>query len=199
MRPHPLIRSREFAVSLTVHPLTPDRWADFERLFGPSGASGGCWCMWFRLRRKESDRNSGKQNKQAMRELVDSGVPPGLLCDIDGEPAGWVSLGPREDFTHLEHSRTLRRVDDRPVWSIVCFVIGQQFRRQGLMTRLLDAATDYARQHGATTVEAYPVEAGAWLGGYDGYTGIASAFRRAGFVEVARASERQLIMRRELE
>ena len=183
------------AVNLTVHPLTPARWADFERLFGPSGAYGGCWCMWFRLRRKELDHNSGQQNKQAMHELVGSGVPPGLIAYIEGEPVGWVSLGPRTDFPHLEHSRTLRRIDDRPVWSIVCFVVGAQFRGRGLMSQLLEAATDYARPHGAATVEAYPIEPGGTLTGCDGYTGIASAFRRAGFVEVARASERQVIMR----
>ena len=25
--------------------LTPERWPDFERLFGRGGAYGGCWCM----------------------------------------------------------------------------------------------------------------------------------------------------------
>jgi len=181
--------------SIEVHPLTPERWADFERLFGPSGAYGGCWCMWFRARVKDFRSASGRENKPAMKAIVDSGHVPGLLAYVNGEPAGWCSLDPREQFPHLEHSRTLRRIDDRPVWSVVCFVIGKKFRRQGLMGALLRAAVDYARSQGAQVIEGYPVEPGAELTGYAGYTGIASAFRRAGFVEAARAPNGRPIMR----
>ncbi len=151
--------------------------------------------MWFRLRRRDFDRNSGEQNRQAMKDIVDSGEVPGLLAYAGGEPVGWVSLSPREKFPHLEHSRTLKRVDDQPVWSIVCFVVDERFRRRGLMTKLLQAAIDYARQRGAKIVEAYPVEPQKALSGYSGYTGIASAFRKAGFVEVLRRAEHQPIMR----
>ncbi len=185
--------------ALTVHPLTPDRWPDLEKLFGPSGAYGGCWCMWFRLRRSQNDKQSGRQRKEGLRKLVDSGEPPGLLAYVEGEPVAWVSLAPRQQFAHLEHSRKLRRVDDQPVWSIVCFVVDKRYRRRGLMAKMLSAAIDYARRHGARIVEGYPVEPAEKLAGYEAYTGIASAFRKLGFVEVARASERQLIMRRELE
>lgn len=151
--------------------------------------------MWFRLRRKDFDRNSGEQNRQAMRGIVDSGEVPGLLAYAEREPVGWVSLGPREKFPHLEHSRTLKRVDDQPVWSAVCFVVDERVRRQGLMTKLLQAAIDYARQRGAKIVEAYPVELKGSLTGYSGYTGIASTFRKAGFVEVLRRSQDRPIMR----
>ena len=180
---------------LEVHTVTPERWRDLEALFGEHGAYGGCWCMWFRLRRREFDRNSGTQNRQALKQLVDSQEPPGLLAYVDGEPAGWVSLAPRERFAHLEHSRKLRRVDERPVWSIVCFVIAERCRGQGLMTKLLSAALGYARDYGATVVEGYPVQPKGRLTGYAGFTGIASVFRKAGFVEVARPSNQQLIMR----
>jgi GNAT superfamily N-acetyltransferase len=181
--------------NLRFHPVTPARWRDLETLFGPDGADGGCWCMWFRLRRRDFDHNSGEQNKQAMRGIIESGEVPGLLAYAEGEPVGWVSLGPREKFPHLEHSRTLNRVDEQPVWSVICFVVDQRFRRQGLMTKLLSAAIDYAQEHGARIVEAYPVEPKRGLTGYSGYTGIASTFRRAGFVEVLRRSQDRPIMR----
>jgi GNAT superfamily N-acetyltransferase len=180
---------------LWLHPVTPDRWRDLERLFGEHGAYGGCWCMWFRLRRRDFDRNSGEQNKLAMRGIVDSGEVPGLLAYAGSEPVGWVSLGPREKFPHLEHSRTLKRVDEQPVWSVVCFVVDKRFRGQGLMAKLLSAAIDYARERGAKIIEAYPVELKGDLTGYFGYTGIASTFRKAGFVEVLRRSEDRPIMR----
>ena len=180
---------------LQFHPLTPDRWHDFEALFGPKGAYGGCWCMWPRLPRKEFSANSGEQNRQAMKEAVDSSEQPGLLAYAGGEPVGWVALAPRERYAHLEHSRTLKRVDDQPVWSIVCFVVDKRVRGRGMMAKLLSAAVEHARRHGATIVEGYPVEPKGALSGYSGYTGIVSTFRKAGFVEVARRSQRQLIMR----
>jgi GNAT superfamily N-acetyltransferase len=183
---------------ITIEPLTPDRWEDFERLFGPQGASGGCWCMHFRTRSSEQRRATGSQNKAAMRRIVDSGEPPGLLAYVDGEPAGWVSLDPREKFPHLVHSRKYRALDDQPVWNVVCFVIGENFRRQGLSEKLLEAAVQYARKNGARIVEAYPIEPHDELIGYAGFTGIRSVFDRCGFTEAGRAGNGRPIMRRML-
>jgi GNAT superfamily N-acetyltransferase len=76
----------------------------------------------------------------------------------DGRAVGWVSLGPREDFERLERSRVRPRLDDIAVWSIVCFVVAKRARRQGVGAQLLDAAIDFARQHGAPALEAYPVD-----------------------------------------
>jgi GNAT superfamily N-acetyltransferase len=182
-----------------IHPLTADRWADFETLFGPRGAYGGCWCMFWRLRSSENARNKGADKKREMRRIVDSGKPPGLLAYVEGEPAGWCSIDSREKFLRIEHSRTLQRVDDRPgVWSLNCFVIARKHRRHGLMTGLLDAAVEYARERGAKIIEAYPIDPRGDLKSYEGYTGVGSAFRRRGFREVARPRENQAIMRMEL-
>lgn len=183
---------------IEVHPLTPHRWDDLEHLFGKRGAWGGCWCMWFRLRSGENRRNTTAQNRAALKGIVDSAEPPGLLVYLDGEPAGWVSLDPREKFARLQHGRVWKPLDDKPVWSIVCFVVGRKYRKQRLMTRLLDEAVDYARSRGATTVEAYPVEATKELEGFDGFTGIASTFRRAGFKEAGRLSNGQPVVRLEV-
>ena len=50
---------------VAIHPLTPQRWADLERLFGANGACGGCWCMWWRLKRPEFDAGKGEGNRAA--------------------------------------------------------------------------------------------------------------------------------------
>jgi GNAT superfamily N-acetyltransferase len=134
-----------------------------------------------------------------MRRIVRSGVVPGLLGYADGEPVAWVSLGPRTDFAALETSRLLRRVDDRPVWSVVCFVVRPDQRRQGWMRRLLRAAAAYAADHGASLLEGYPVECGdRRLTGDGGYTGIASTFRSEGFREVARPRPDRPVMRKRM-
>ncbi len=186
----------EVASEWEFHPVTPDRWGDLEALFGPRGACGGCWCMWWRLTRAEFDRQKGEGNRLAMKALVESGRVPGILAYAGGAPVGWCSVAPREEFGALARSRVLRPIDDQPVWSVVCFFIAKAYRRRGLTVALLRAAVDYAAAHGARVVEGYPTESkkadapAAFL-----YMGTVSAFRKAGFVEVARGSSSRPIMR----
>lgn len=178
-----------------VVPVTPGRWSDLEKLFGPGGAYGGCWCMYFRLRSSENSRARAAERKAGLRELVDSGHEPGLIAYIEGEPAGWVSIDRRENFRMLQYSRMYRPVDDEPVWTIVCFVVGRRYRRRGIMARLLDGAVEHARKHGASAVEAYPLEQPGELKGYAGFVGIRSVFERAGFQEVKRLANGRPVMR----
>ncbi|MFQ5676789.1 MAG: hypothetical protein ACE5G1_12905 [bacterium] len=104
---------------LQFHPLTPERWSDFEELFGPRGACGGCWCMWYRLTRSEFDKQKGGGNLQAMKTLVQARNIPGLLAYQNKKAVGWCSVAPREEFAALARSRILKPVDEQPVWSIV--------------------------------------------------------------------------------
>ncbi len=181
---------------LEFQPVTPEHWHDLETLFGKSGAYGGCWCMWWRVTRSEFGKQGNQGNKTTLKAIVDSGEVPGLLAYAAGKPIAWCSVAPREAFPSLERSRTLKRVDDLPVWSIVCFYVAKPYRRKGLMAELLRAAIDYARQHGAKIVEGYPIEPK-----HDDsppvstFTGIFSAFQEVGFVEVLRRSENRPIMR----
>ena len=138
----------------------------------------------------------GEGNRHGLRSLVESGHVPGLLAYFYGVPVGWCAIGPRNDFPPLNRSRTLRRVDDRPVWSIVCFFMAKGFRGKGLMGPFLQAAVSWARENGARIVEGYPEDPGDQrLSGYSGYMGLVSAFEKAGFVEVERRMPRQPIMR----
>lgn len=185
--------------ALTCLPLTMANWADFERLFGARGACGGCWCMAWRLERARFNRSKGEENRLAMRERTEQGRPPGILLYIDGLPVGWCSVAPRSEFVALERSRVWKRVDDRPVWSISCFFVAKGYRNRGLSVELLRAAIEFARSHGASVVEGYPQEVpGDRLPAPFVWTGLASAYRKAGFKEVARRSEKKPIMRYEI-
>ena len=89
-------------MALIVHPATPERWPDIERLFGPNGACAGCWCMWWRLGRRDFERQKGEGNRAALRRLVESGGVPGLLAYQGGLPVGWCALSPRADLPVLD-------------------------------------------------------------------------------------------------
>jgi GNAT superfamily N-acetyltransferase len=184
---------------LSIHPLTPDRWDDLVALFGPNGATGGCWCMYNRQTNAEYEAGKGEANKQSFSAIVAEGRVPGLLASLDGAPVGWVSIAPREEYARLQRSPVMKPVDDTPVWSITCFVIDRRHRGEGVASSLLDAAVDYARSRGAVAVEGYPVEPRkesmpavfAWMG-------FASMFEKSGFVEIARRSETRPLMRKNL-
>jgi len=145
-------------LKLEFHALTPHRWSDLEALFGARGASGGCWCMWWRLARSQFAKQKGAANKKAFRKIVDAGPPPGVLAYTGGYPIAWCALAPREAYPVLERSRILKPIDDRPVWCVVCLFVARPFRRRGVSAKLLEAAAVYARKRGAAIVEGYPVD-----------------------------------------
>ena len=177
---------------LDIQPLTPERIPDLATLFEQGGDPKFCWCAYFRIRGFDfSSGSKGRHRKvleTAATEKAAEGRAPGLVAYADGEVVGWVSVGPREDYERLVHSKVLAPIDDKPVWSIVCFVVGRRSRGQGVANALLDAAIDYARDHGATMLEAYPVEVppGKRVGSDEVFKGTVSMFERAGFKVVER-------------
>jgi GNAT superfamily N-acetyltransferase len=183
-----------------VRPVTPSRWKDLAAVFGPRGAYSGCWCMWFRETTSEFDRRGNAGNRRALQALVRGNRQPGLVAYVDGEPAGWVSVAPREEFGRIERSPVLKRVDDQPVWSVVCFFIHRRYRGRGLGKRLLEAAAEHAARKGARLVEAYPwdTHTGRKLSNAEAYIGLLPMFREAGFREVARRSRNRPIVRKAL-
>ena len=152
--------------------------------------------MYWRLRNKEYENQKGIVNKRLMKKLVKAEKQIGIIMYHDNDPAGWCSFAAREDFIRLENSKILKPVDTKPVWSIVCFFIAKDYRKKGYSVELLNAVVKIAKKKGAEILEGYPVEpkkgnmpaAFAW-------TGISTAFKEAGFKEVARRSETRPIMR----
>jgi GNAT superfamily N-acetyltransferase len=177
-------------------PVSSSRWPDLEALFGERGACGGCWCMAWRLPSGKFRDGKGDTNKRAFRNLVSSGGIPGILGYLGHEPIAWCSIEPRQKFVFLANSRVLKPVDDQLVWSISCLFVKKPYRRRGISAQMLRAAVEFASEQGAQVVEGYPVEPTmkktpdpfVW-------TGIYSAFRAAGFKEVARRSKSRPIMR----
>ena len=153
--------------------------------------------MWFRETNAEFRASHGTRNHDAFRRIVKAGPPPGVLAYVDGEPAGWCAVAPRETYSRLRRSRPLAPVDDAPVWSITCFFIDAAYRGRGIGRALIEAAARLAAEQGGRIVEAYPVDTmGRRIAASDAYHGVASQFALAGFAEVARRTPRRPIMRR---
>lgn len=184
------------ASDLNCVPLTADRWADLETLFGERGACGGCWCMAWRLPKGTWEAGKGEPNRRAFRAIVKKGPPPGMLAYVGSTAVGWCAVAPRREYVVLERSRVLRPLDDLPVWSVSCFFVQRGFRRRGVSVELLRATVDFVRRQGGSVIEGYPVlpktgrisDTFAW-------TGLLRSFLAAGFVEMPRWSDSRPIVR----
>lgn len=89
----------------------------------------------------------------------------------------------------------MKAVDDQPVWSLICFVVPSVHRGQGVAHALLRGAITYAREHGATLIEAYPVDKAARSSDDAMWFGAKSMYDRAGFEEVARRKPTRPVVR----
>jgi ribosomal protein S18 acetylase RimI-like enzyme len=193
-------------MTILVQPLSAATWASLAELFREGGDPRWCWCQYWRLRSKDFSAAKAPQLRERLRDQALSDEPPGLFA-FDGERAvGWVSLGPRADCERVVRSRVIPTIDDRPVWSIVCFAVSSAARGRGVARALLDGAVDYARERGADALEAYPVavDAGEPIHAEAAFTGTLPMFERAGFRVVADGASdpssrnRRVVVRREL-
>lgn len=179
---------------IKLKPLSGSNWNQFELLMGKNGGCGGCWCMTFRLSAKEFTANKFNGNKKRMKEIVEAGRPTGLIATLHQEPLGWIAWAPREDYIKIENSRSFKRIDDKPVWSITCFFIKKEYRRKGFSRALIKMAIEHARKKKIGILEAYPAipyqdkVPPPFL-----WTGILSAFLENGF-EIVRLSGKSRAM-----
>jgi GNAT superfamily N-acetyltransferase len=189
-------------MKLTVVPLTSKRWPDLEAIFMARGCSvaRGCWCMEYRQCGSQfaTWKARAAANRAGLKALVDAGHPPGLIAYRGKTPVGWVSIGPREEYKRLQRSPVMKAVDDQPVWSVVCFVVPSDERGKGVARALLQGALAYAKKHGATIVEAYPVDKPGRSKDDTMWFGAKSMYDKAGFQEVARRKPQRPIVRRKV-
>jgi len=190
---------------LEIQPLTSANFDALAGLFEEGGDPRWCWCAFWRLRGAAGSKAEADQNRRLLEGLAQRGDPaPGLVALRAGRAVGWVSVGPRAGYQRLAHSKVFAPLDDRPVWSIVCFVVSRPERGRGVGTALLAAAVEHARRHGARTLEAYPAETGGGrIPAGRANTGTVPMFTRAGFTPVITrragpATRPRPILRREL-
>jgi len=184
---------------MELHAITPDRLDDLAGLFGTTAVTTTCHCTWFLLRDpgRRQVWEAGGSRECFDRFTVDAPAPTGVLAYQDATAVGWCAVGARAWYPRLEIAK-MWRAGDPQAWVVTCFYVRRQARRGGLTGELLAAAVDLAGKHGATAVEGLPRVSGVKTSSGDGFVGFESTFRACGFSEVARPSEKRVLMRREL-
>jgi GNAT superfamily N-acetyltransferase len=177
---------------IEVHPASGDRFDDLSSILAPKRPDApACWCLTYRLTSSEFNSLRGQERPDRLRRLCEQDIAPGVIAYVDGEPAGWCAMGPREEMGRLRRSRTIQRLDDLPVWSIVCFVVKVGYRKQGLSLHLLQGAIDYAASLDVGMLEAYPIETdGQRVGSTFAFVGTTNLFASAGFTSVQETTAR---------
>lgn len=184
-----------------ILPLTPERWPDFEDLFGKQGACYGCWCTYFRLPPATRRQNDGQRNKDHIHDRIMAGPPPGLLAYEEGRAVGWMQIGPRADVPEWNNARRVSAplepsdVADPAVWAISCFFLRASARGRGLSHRLVEAGLRYAAAQGARVVEACPIDHSKDSRSVGLFVGSTRVFEKAGFACVATRKVGRPLMR----
>jgi GNAT superfamily N-acetyltransferase len=202
-----MYRSRMTDATITVIPVDQAEWEDVARVFGTRGDPAGCWCQWFRLTSAEFKLAPVDELRERMRDQVARRPSPGVLAYLGDEPVGWCAVAPRSEYPLLTSSRIANSADSGDpvaasaagIWAVTCFVVRVGFRKRGVAGALVRAATDFALEHGAQRIDAFPIDpaARASMSASELYHGTVSLFESAGYEVVARPTRTRAVMRLE--
>ena len=189
---------------ISVVPADEAGWDDLQAIFGPRGASAGCFCQRYKLAPGEAFRKfPAAERARRLREQACTAPTSGLVAYLDGEPAGWCAVEPRPNYAGLVRvsrvpwaGRDEDRTDES-VWAVTCLLTRKQYRRRGVSRALAAAAVEHARSHGARALEAYPMTTTDALL-EELHPGLYDVYAAAGFTEVSRPSVRRAVMRVDL-
>jgi GNAT superfamily N-acetyltransferase len=178
---------------LIIKPLAPSRVDDVKTITRGTWGSQ-CWDLHYRFTSAEQramrltgspTRGVEARRREAVAKLARRRArAPLLVAYLDGEPAGFVSLGPRADFARVAKSKATPPVDDVPAWVIPCITVRRGYRGRGVAVALLRAAVAYAGEHGAPALEGYPRQTGPRVHDDFAFIGTEAMFRKAGYRRV---------------
>ena len=177
---------------LTVRPLTAARVDDVKTITRGTWGST-CWDLFPRYSAAQqrelgitgSGPSAESKRRAALAKLARRRKNSAGLVAYEGrEPIGWISLGPRYDFSRVDNSRATPPVDDVPAWVIPCITVRRGHRGQGVAVAMIRAAVEYAGKRGAPAVEAHPRAAGKRVHDDFAFFGTEAMFRKAGFRKI---------------
>jgi hypothetical protein len=175
-------------MQLSFREVSHQSWDDFASLFEERGSPKSCWCMILRASAAEAKNRDGVSRRAQIAARVENGTPIGLLGYLDDRPIVWCSIAPRDTY------RNLGGMNAQPsecIWSLACMFIKREFLGHHLTAQVIQAAVAHAKAHGATSVEAYPVDRDSPSFRFMGFVDM---FQAAGFSKVGRAGQRRHVM-----
>jgi GNAT superfamily N-acetyltransferase len=195
------------AAKLTIVPANRASWADLQAIFGTADYPGKCYCQHYKTLDCHWSSLSDQERRARLRDQTrcddpGSATTTGLVAYLGAEPVGWVAVEPRAAYPRLTRVRTVwsgREEDksDEGVWAVTCFTTRKGYRKRGITYALAAAAIGFARDQGATALEAYPMitQPGHEITWGELHVGSRQVFAEAGFTEVSHPSPRRCVMK----
>lgn len=157
MTPNPSI---ERTSAIEIHPLSPDRTADFMAFFegeafsdNPKWSSCYCQCFYEDHSKVHWPSRTAAENRACASQRIVNGLMQGLLAYREGHVVGWCNAAPRL-LLHALDAEPMAKPER--VGTILCFLVAPSARGQGVASTLLHAACEYLHQQGLQSVEANP-------------------------------------------
>lgn len=173
----------------------PEHGPGLEALFEAAGSP--CYCRYWHF---TGDKNAwlercyvhtGDNRAELAAALAArSEQARGVVASRDdGAVVGWIKAAPAEVMGKLYDQRLYRKLpcfqgDRSGVLTIGCLLVRPDARHQGLARALVAAVVERATAWGARALEAFPRRPREAVSDEELWTGPASAFFAAGFVEV---------------
>ncbi len=194
-------------MKLSIHPLTKERTGDYFAFFDRDAFLdhqdwSWCYCTFYHMdtaMEKEMEQQVTKQFLRGMAaRLIEEGTLTGYLAydDDAGKVIGWCNAGPKGSFRRLHADDAVwPDPDGDRTLAIVCFIVAESYRRQGVARAMLQRVQADAKAAGYAYIEAYPVKEDADC--YVNYHGHAAMYRAQGF-EPHKEAERYTAVRKTL-
>jgi GNAT superfamily N-acetyltransferase len=175
-----------------IQPLTPDLWPTFEDLFADGRDTKRCWCMYWRIGGGYGKRLP-EANRGDFHQIVREGPPPGLLAFEGDLAVGWCQVTPKRALPSLERRKFLETAVQPDAWCISCFFVRKGYRRRGVTAALIQEAVRFARDAGADSLEAYPLD--PIRNPVVSFTGYLRTFLRLGFQAISAPDASRPVLR----
>jgi len=151
-------------MEITVKPLTSDLKHVFVDYLGSLDFSyaphwASCFCRYYYqdCPNHEWFQRTAQQNRQEALEAIDNGEMQGYLAFMEDQCIGWCNVS---DIKHLPRLSSLadRYCQNLKVGCTICFVIHQDYRGQGVASRLLEQSINDYRNKGYDAMIAMPFD-----------------------------------------
>lgn len=144
-----------------------------------------CFCRFYQTNcsMEEWQNRTGLENSKEAIEQIKSGNMRGYLAFHGDKCIGWCNANNINQYIRIE--KDVRHiVNGQKVGCIICFVIHQDYRKQGVARLLLNQAVEAFRMQGFDAVLALPVD----IKGEPEklYRGTINMYQELGFKEVER-------------
>ncbi len=167
---------------ITTKNINPQLWPSIKKLFGETGACGGCWCQSWRTAKDEKwDKIKGNTAKKRFRAQILAGKAHGIVAFDGKEPIGWCAFDKRTDYLRLDRAPSLKCDDADIVWSLPCFFVKKDYRKTGISGLMLGEALKTMKKLGAKIAEGYPQKPRGDMPPPFVWTGLYSTFQKLGF------------------